>query len=199
MSKEDDFVVKSLMKSIFVWLRTLFRGGFDEERASFFLNGFDLRELSLDFIDVMLDNGADINEIDHIGRNVFMHAAAGCTDISILEYILNMGIDINQQDDTGMNALMLAARYNESPSVVSFLVAKGANIKATDIRKRTALIHAAIYSRTPEIIKVLLDSGADGTATDNRRLTAFDHLKRSNNVRLMRSFAFELLKESSGK
>jgi ankyrin repeat protein len=199
MSKEDDFVVKSVMKSFFIWLRTLFRGSFQEERASFFLNGFYLEELSLDYIDLMLDNGADINETDHAGRNIFMHSAAGCTDISILEYILNMGIDINQRDDTGMPALMLAARYNENPDVIKFLVENGANVNATDIRKRNALIHAAIYSRTPEIIKTLLDLGADGTATDNRRLTAFDHLKRSNNVRLMRSFAFELLKESSGK
>ncbi|MFA5498970.1 MAG: ankyrin repeat domain-containing protein [Candidatus Cloacimonadia bacterium] len=186
---------KLFTKRLLKRIGTLIRGLFYEEIVSFFLNGFDIADLTPEYIDLMIENGADINEKDYLGRSVFMHTAAGSSNFEILDHLIHSGAIVNDPDDAGITPLMMVSRYNSNPKILEYLVHKGADINQADSKGRTALMYAAIYTHNPGIVEKLFELGADVHIEDNRGLTAFDHFKRSSNPWLKGTEAINLLRQ----
>ncbi len=83
-------------------------------------------------IQLLLDNGANINASSNQTKRNPIHYAADGGDISILEMLLKKGADINEISKIGETAIMTAVRQNHE-QCVHFLCEQGAKIKPITI------------------------------------------------------------------
>lgn len=86
-------------------------------------------ELDLDFIESLLNNGADINTSDRYGQTVF-HEIARTWHCDVGQFLLEQGANINSTDKYGRTPLHVAAAVNYQ-DMVKFLVDNGGKRKVT--------------------------------------------------------------------
>ena len=80
-------------------------------------------ELDLDFIESLLNNGADINMSDRYGQTVF-HEVARTWHCDVGHFLLKQNANINCTDKYGRTPLHVAAAVNY-PDMVKFLIDNG--------------------------------------------------------------------------
>jgi len=80
-------------------------------------------ELDLDFIESLLNNGADINTTDRYGQTVF-HEVARTWHCDVGRFLLEKHGDINLSDKYGRTPLHVASAVNY-PEMVKFLIENG--------------------------------------------------------------------------
>ncbi len=101
----------------------------------------------------LLNNGADVNQIDNRGQTALILAARE-GHVNIVTHLLSVGADVTQADNRGQTALMLAAREGYV-NIVTHLLSVGADVTQADEEGRIAL-HFAVYYRREEIVVALL-------------------------------------------
>lgn len=106
-------------------------------------------------VKMLLDAGANINAMTGDGSPLFLAAAAGDENISLL--LLERGADIRLTDKWGGTALNAAMESGRSEAVIRLLIDKGANPNSKS-RMFTALFAAA---RSPDLTRLLLSKGAN--------------------------------------
>ena len=89
-------------------------------------SGNESDELDLDFIESLVNNGADINMVDKYGQSVF-HEVARTWHPDVGVFLLALNANINQKDKFGRTPLHVAAAVNYS-EMVKFLVENGGNL-----------------------------------------------------------------------
>jgi cytochrome c len=112
---------------------------------------------------MLLDEGADINEVSSIGTPLYF--AINAQHVEAAELLIQRGADVNARSTFGRP--LHAAAAKGLTSVASLLLERGADPNA-DWNTLTPLHIAAKYGRI-EVVRVLLDHGADINA-----LTALD-------------------------
>ena len=105
-----------------------------------------------DFVELLLDKGADASEIE-------LHLAARFGTPETIARLLDVGRDVNGGKD-GWTPLHVAAAFNEA-KVVALLLDRGADIEARSDYGWTPLHSAVEWSKTLEVVALLLDRGAD--------------------------------------
>lgn len=120
-----------------------------------------------EMVQILLENGANVNAKDFYGRTHLWHVAGdGTTDVA--EILIQKGANVNEKDDNGQTPLIHAARgwhatmgvvYVQPKEMLHLLITKGADVNARDRNGRTALFFAQKFER-PEIVQVLRDAGA---------------------------------------
>lgn len=143
-------------------------------------------------IELLLDRGADINEVTRRGpvRTPITFAAEHNPNPSITALLLDRGADVNDKGHAGMTPLHYAAKDNHL-AIVKLLLDRGAHVNARDFGGWTPLHMAARYSSRPEIIWLLLDRNANFRARTSRGITACN-LVEANDV-LALTEAYDLL------
>lgn len=112
-----------------------------------------------EIINLLLDNGADINQQDHNKWNALMKAAhKGHADV--VACLLDRGADYTLTDNNGCTPLIIAAKNGHSATVEILLPLKNSNVNAQDVEGNTAL-HYAIESNNTELASLLLARDAD--------------------------------------
>ena len=92
----------------------------------------------MDLIMLLIDNGADIFEIDDEGVSIF-DMAITYDNVEIVDYILDKGIDVNKtMRRSGFTALMAAACYGRV-EIAKKLLEHGANQNISDNKGFTAV------------------------------------------------------------
>lgn len=120
----------------------------------------------LDGIDLLIEQGVDLNTVDALGRTPLMHAALQ-GHASICAALLTAGADIDRQDKRQVTALMEAARGGAN-KVLAVLAEHQPDVSITDTLGRDALMLASASSRADvHTVKCLLDMGADAKRTSN--------------------------------
>ena len=126
-----------------------------------------------DILRLLLENGANHNHIDILGRTpLFFAAKAGRPDMVTI--LMDHGANINLQDHHEETALMQLADYQpENVEGVKILLEHGAdpNIRANFLLPKTALSESIKYQYWG-VIKALLDHGAK---VDKRALEEAAH------------------------
>lgn len=142
-------------------------------------------------IKLLLDNGADCNLKDIVGRSVLKYLAwQGNLKPETYDMIIKRVDDIDDTGKDGGTALFYAAAYNND-IFIKRLLASGRkfDINHTDNDNRTPLLYLSkklFYahdtnkekdlSSYKDTIKLLLDNGADVTITDTSGKDIFDYL-----------------------
>lgn len=125
-------------------------------------------------VNMLLDEGANINTVDVARRTVLM-SAAFMDQLDVVNVLLNRGAKIDTRDIAGHTALMLISLHgndNDSLGIVQALLSAGADPNAaTPERHITSLMYAVMEGdESLGIVKALLNAGADPNAatTDTR-------------------------------
>jgi ankyrin repeat protein len=110
----------------------------------------------LAIIDLLLDNGANVNATGDDGRTALL-LASRTGDTDLITYLLVQGADINYPAAIG-TPLLLAAR-DKDQELVQFLVDKGADVNLAGADRQTALDNA-IKDRDLSFARFLIGLGA---------------------------------------
>lgn len=123
-------------------------------------------------VQLLLNNGADVNKADNEGKTALMHSVSPeeyGLDIEIVKYLLtNPTIAINQKDKRGNTALMTALNTNYDDSY-------------EDVEMKT-------------VIELLLDAGADPEIANNDGLTPLQAAQETEDQEVI-----NLIQEAIGK
>jgi len=113
---------------------------------------------SIEIIDILLNNGSDINIKGADGTTPLMIAAEnGRRDV--VEILINKGADINLRNANGVTSLMAAAKSGDI-NIVKTIIEKGMDVNIQDKEGMTALMNAVRYGHAGAV-QVLLAIGAD--------------------------------------
>lgn len=138
-----------------------------------------------EMVDLLLDNGADVDARDHLGRvPMFLALAGGHHEVA--RRLAEAGTDASARSRRGTTLLMMAIRRKDE-ELAEWSLAGGAevNAKRDDSRLATALMIAAAGG-DPALVELLLEHGADAGATNAEGETALDVAKGEEVAELLR-------------
>ncbi|XP_065663244.1 uncharacterized protein LOC100201352 isoform X4 [Hydra vulgaris] len=125
--------------------------------------------VDLNYIKVLINNGADVNYADDFGQTV-MHEAALRWPLEVAQFLFDHHANLNKTDNYGRTPLHVAASVNYS-AMVKWLVENGANIHATTFNENQTPLHfASKYNSVNSIVR-LLELGAKVDAQDYKERT----------------------------
>lgn len=129
------------------------------------------KNVNIGIINLLLQNGADVNAKTNDGWTVLMRAAEYNENAEVIKILIDAGANVNAKDDD-WTALMYAAKNSTNSDVIKALIDAGADVNAKDDDGWTALMMAAEYNENAEIVKILIDAGADVNAKNDNGNTA---------------------------
>lgn len=99
---------------------------------------------SLDVLDLLLNNGAEVSNRDREGNDALLHSSVRC-NILKADILIRNGADINTENDKGESAIIKAIKYEykkpeEKIAYIKFLLDNGADIQHRDKKKKTAYV-----------------------------------------------------------
>lgn len=106
---------------------------------------------------LLIEQGAEVNEIDHFG-NTALHLALA--DPEMVQLLLASGAEVNAENAMGQTPLHLAVKYRRSMEI---LLAAGADVNARNGLGKTPLHYAMRQGSSPynlTIVEALINAGA---------------------------------------
>ncbi|XP_055319313.1 putative ankyrin repeat protein RF_0381 isoform X2 [Sitodiplosis mosellana] len=143
--------------------------GNNEERTALF-GAIDYNQT--DAARILLENGADGNNVLYKGLTPIQYAAYCCGNADIVRVLIENGANVDASNNTRMTALAWAAEKGYA-NVAKVLIEHGANINCRGYNQETPL-HIAVKktrkssssSEQIDIVKTLIEMGADLDAED---------------------------------
>jgi ankyrin repeat protein len=179
-SEQQTQLIKALRKNDFLAAEVLIKTGLDlnyEMGLSPLV--MMVRQKRVDFIELMLQHGADVNYIME-QPNTALIAAVMTGDLDLVNLILKAKPDLNGHSTTNpKRTAMMQAAESGYLDILKRLVESGASLTEGDYVNDQALAFAA-YNEQPEIITYLISIGADINHANHRQLTPLDHAERSS-------------------
>jgi ankyrin repeat protein len=118
------------------------------------------------FVKLLLEQGANINLTDNVGRNALHFALENSkANTEIVKLLIDKGIDVDVRDKYGITPLHLCCRRGHYDALV-ILLERGASVNAKD-SKNYSVLHEAVFRKNYNCIKELLDRDADINAIDD--------------------------------
>ncbi|MDX1924039.1 MAG: ankyrin repeat domain-containing protein, partial [Rickettsiaceae bacterium] len=113
---------------------------------------------NIDVAKFLIENGADIKEIDRYG-NSLLHNACNKRNIDVAKFLIENGADIKEIDRYG-NSLLYNACNKRNIDVAKFLIENGADVNERD-QYGDSLLSIAVTHRNLDTARLLVESGAD--------------------------------------
>ena len=121
---------------------------------------------NLEISKILIQNGADVNVVTNLGKNVIHLSAEGNQPSLMIFYLYKRIIDISSQDYNNSTPLHWAC-YAGAFDSIKFLISLNAEVNAIDKNELTPLHLATLYNRKNIVIK-LLQNGAIKEMTNSR-------------------------------
>lgn len=119
---------------------------------------FHYTESSYDICKLLLDSGANFNELNKTSETPICIALA-CSNMKIVQLLLDYGADIESTTSNGWTAVHKAAWNTDDTGVLQFVLQKGFDIESRNSAGYTALHEAALCGNY-EGCESLLEHGA---------------------------------------
>lgn len=150
-----------------------------------------------DIYKILLDNGADCNELDD--EYTPLHCALRFQSVEIIKLLLNYGADMKVVSKFGRTAIHLAAE-NPDVEVIEFILDQGFDIGCRDPEGYSPLHYAAKRSNF-NVCKLLLSRGAVADSRSKNGLTPLDNVLSTPHhcEETDRRKTIEILQEFGGK
>eukprot|EP00111_Clytia_hemisphaerica_P008770 TCONS_00025648-protein len=129
----------------------------------------DDETIDMNFVDSLLQNGADINFSDKHGQTV-MHEISRAWHPDVAKFAIQHGADVNKADKHGRSALHLAAAVDYD-DMIEFLVHNGANLGAKTVGENQTPMHYAAKNNAAASLKMMLRLGAHINDRDYKKRT----------------------------
>lgn len=112
---------------------------------------------SLNFVEFLCERGADVQVVDHKGRNLLHLCLSYGADVDIVEFLLKRGVNVNQKDREGETALHYVVDRSATPAALFDLIIKhGAFFNAQDADGYTPLHLVAARVGSAYVVDALL-------------------------------------------
>ena len=128
------------------------------------------RRRHLDVIQVLLENGADVNACDGEGDTILMYAFEYQL-FDVMQTVLRYGADANIEDISGNTALSRAIVRGRFEAFRT-LLRSGPDVNVRRGHKGVTLLMSAVSAEQPAMVEALLAHGSDVNASDNTGTTA---------------------------
>ncbi len=128
-----------------------------------------VKNYDIEFIKLIIENGADINADDEKGNTPLMFACL-MQKKAIVKLLINNKVEINSQAYYGDTALKLSCQDNNQ-DIVELLIRNGANVNIVNYSQESALM-TAVNNEQFSIVKLLINSGCDLDLQNNHNITA---------------------------
>ena len=128
---------------------------------------------SVELLKFLIENGADFNNVDLQGRNVFHHLAYDCMDERTLDYLYSIGVPILLHDNDNKTPAQIAVE-NGNTCFVSWVLSKGNELASSDnVLNPENLYFYAAKCRRPEVLELLINEyNVDINCSDSYKRTA---------------------------
>ncbi|XP_052775718.1 uncharacterized protein LOC128213734 isoform X3 [Mya arenaria] len=110
--------------------------------------------IDLEFVESLLQNGADINCTDKHGQTL-LHEVASKWHIDVAKFLIENGADANKPDAFGRTPLHVAAADNY-PDMVNLLIDSGAEKEAKTYGENQTAVHYAARNDAIDSLKTLI-------------------------------------------
>lgn len=150
-----------------------------------------------DLAELLLDQGANIDESDGHGRTVLARAVRWGR-LDVVELLLDRCVKMDLADVEGATPLILAV-YEDCGDMVKLLLDKGADIDAGGGDGRGSALDVAVNIEKRGLVELLLDRGAtiDFTKRSSRRTTVLFDAKAIGNIFITYLIQDEILKREN--
>ncbi|XP_053393911.1 uncharacterized protein LOC123525348 isoform X2 [Mercenaria mercenaria] len=110
--------------------------------------------VDLDFVETLVNSGANINCTDRHGQTL-LHEVASKWHIDVAKFLIDMGADVTQADNYGRTPLHVAAADNY-PDMIHLLIDAGADKNAQTTGELQTPVHYAARNDAVEALKALV-------------------------------------------
>ncbi|MBQ3586655.1 MAG: ankyrin repeat domain-containing protein, partial [Synergistaceae bacterium] len=132
---------------------------------------------NIPFLELILENGADINrkcwfEAEQTPLAAAMFTGEQGIDAEMVKFLADNGADVNEIFALGEETFTTALNVSitsDRPDIAEILLSHGADPNYRDPSGRTALVYAVVTGE--EILRVLLSHGADPNIADKNKRT----------------------------
>lgn len=125
--------------------------------------------VDFDFVDSLLQSGADVNVCDRYGQTIF-HEAARAWHCDVALFLLENGADLNKADKFGRTPMHVAAAV-DYPEMITLLFEHGADVKACTLGEMQTPVHYAAKNDADTALEMLIKIGANVTCRDYKQRT----------------------------
>lgn len=115
--------------------------------------------VNLDYLESIIQAGADINCSDKYGQTIFHEVARGW-HVDIAKFLVMKKANVNQADNYGRTPLHVAAAV-DYPEMVNFLIESGADKDAKSKGECQTPVHFAARSDACQSLKALIKNGCE--------------------------------------
>ena len=137
---------------------------------------------NIPLLQLLIDNGASVDAVTNLGKNV-IHMAAEGNQPSMMIYLISKQHQSSQSVDENGSTPLHWACYSGAEESVNFLLNLEANINAQDKEKLTPL-HLAVLGGREKIVLKLLQKNANKNLTNIRGELPIDLAKKKNQKRI---------------
>ena len=128
---------------------------------------------NLDMIKILVENGADVNSKNKLGKTALFEAVFGYSESipEIIEYLVDKGADVNVKDNSGNTLLTDAVEHGMPYDVVKMLINYGIDVNEKNKQGYSALRIAVFWNAKPEVLRALIANGANINERDENGKT----------------------------
>lgn len=134
-----------------------------------------------DMIDLLVNNGADVNKQHFMGYGMLLNAAVYSECIETINRIVEYGYDINEVDHQDSNAMAFALRTDRDINVLKHLVKMGIHSDFNDLDNRNYL-HMAAEKGSKEIYDYFLNISVNESQKTKNEETVLHYAAMSGDL-----------------
>lgn len=125
---------------------------------------------SLEIVQYLIKNGADINDITKRGKDCLVYAV-DYLNYDVIDFLLNYGVLKKSKNIHAHKFALMIAAAKGNVNIIKLFIEHKVNLNVSDEQGKTPLM-ISLNTRDLEVVKLFLENGVNVNAKDNEGKTA---------------------------